>query len=179
MAFKPDSPLSAALFDALATILPEPVGMVSGPVKAAKAAASTGKVLKKVGSPLSGKSGKALAGFAHDQGGASIEAISRRAEFWKIGRSGNITPVIQGGEDAAMAAGKDAIVRMTPDGNPVIEGGSLANKKMMDAFNQLPAFGTQKTQFVDDVSKATTHFLEDDSADAADFLKSLGVEVLK
>ena len=131
---------------------------------------------RKVGAPLEGKSGEALAGFAHDQGGASIEAISRRAEFWKISRSGKLTPIVQGGEDAAMSAGQNAIVRMTPDGNAVIEGGALANKGMIDAFKTIPDFGAQKLQRVREVADATTHFLADDGADVADFLKKLGVE---
>ena len=187
----------------LATMLPEPVALAGGAAKGGiKAvgsllkglgksddlvkAAARGKKLatssRKLGSPLRGESGTALEGFKHTQGGASRESAERlkNTEFWKISSGGRKTPILVGGEDAAMnldPKSKDIVVKIVRGGDPVVEGGTLAAGKQSVTFSKLK-FGAQGEKAIKDAADATVHFLSDQGSDTADFLKALGVEVL-
>ena len=147
MAFKGND----KLFEMLATMLPGPAGMAAGP--------------------------KAIGGFAHSAGQVSPENIKRAAEFWKITKAGKILPMLKAGaEDAAMTS-KDVIVRMTPDGIPVVEGGTVT-PAIAKALNQIPKFGTQAVKEGKKVMSSVRE-LVDGGGDIRKFLKDLGVELVE
>lgn len=165
MAFKPDSPVQAALFEALSTILPEPIALASGPAKVAGAAAKAAKAaddplaailresMERVGTPLAGESGEAVAGsLGQMQGGASLENLQRTSQFFKVDRGGKITPILKvGGEDAK--AGKGAVIELTGTGDAVVKDGSVVGKAMQEALDMISGLDDKLESFMADFLK--------------------------
>lgn len=138
-------------------------------VKAKRAIKLTGR------EPVAAPAAKVVEGFAHDVGGASAEAIARKAggtRFFRVNPAGRVTPVLTNAEDAALRAGRDVVVRVTPSGEKVVEGGRVVGQRVQDAIQTLKpgkarSFGPTKTVTLDLGKKA---------ADEDAFLKSLGVQ---
>lgn len=118
---------------------------------------------------------KVAEGFTHGRGGASIEAMARDAggtRFFKVDRAGKATPVLSNAEDAAMRLDPtEALVRVTPNGEQIVEGGQVVGKRMSDAIGKLTPGASR------DVGEAAVHNIGDETIDSTlDFLSKLGVE---
>jgi hypothetical protein len=121
------------------------------------------------------RTGQAVEGFSHARGGASVEQMARDAGgtvFYRVNPAGKAVRVIGNAEDAALRAGRDAIVKVLPDGSSHVEAGQVLGKRMQDAIFAL------KPGKARDVSKAKTVTLDlgKKATDEEDFLKSLGVQ---
>jgi len=143
-----------------------------GPGGAALAALIPPGVFKKL---ISGGKRQAKAtvreGMQHTVGGASVENMSRPDQFFEISRSGKVTRILEGGEDAgATYKGSGAVVRVGPQGQLTPEGGHLANKAMQDAAEAVE-IGPQISRGVDEVTELS-EIIDDDTRK---FLEELGV----
>lgn len=120
---------------------------------------------------------KNIGAMKHAAGAASPEAFKRLAggtRFFRVNRAGKATPMLDVSDvDKAAKAVRpgEAIVRVSPNGEQIVEGGSVANRAMQEAIEGLRPGAARNVD-------SGVHQLHGEGIeDAIDFLKSLGVEI--
>ena len=132
-------------------------------------------MLGTVGPKNLGKAG-VMAGMKHAGSAASPEAFSRLAagtRFFKVNRAGKVTPMLDVAsvDNIGRLPAGEAIVRVSPNGERVVEGGQVAGKAMQDALEGLTP-GKARSG----LHGPATDIGDEGVEDAMEFLRSLGVD---